>query len=93
MPDYETVLETLQECFGEGRCDRCPAAENNVTAMECRKKAVQAGIRAILDLQIENRRQEAIIQIYENLANIAINTFFNSLADIKPQAEEEGSNG
>lgn len=89
MKDYETVLETLRECFGTGRCDLCPAAEHDVSATECRKKAVQAGICAIRELLVENRRQEAIIQIYKNLVNIAINTFVNSMADMKLQAEEE----
>ena len=62
---------------------------------DCQDRLVRDAASVIQDLWGENRRQEAIIQTYKNLADakIAINTFFNSLVDILLEAETEGGNG
>lgn len=89
MPDYERLIKALQVCGSSGDCDKCPEHGNS----DCADRIALDAASVIQDLRGENRRQEAIIQTYKNLANAAINAFFNSLADIELEAEEEGGNG
>ena len=91
MPDYERLIKALQVCGSEASCNSCPEPGGS----DCQDRLVRDAASVIQDLWGENRRQEAIIQTYKNLADakIAINTFFNSLVDILLEAEKEGGNG
>ena len=89
MPDYERLIKALQVCGSEASCNSCPEPGGS----DCQDRLVRDAASVIQDLRGENRRQEAIIQTYKNLANIAINAFVNTLADIKLEAEKEGGNG
>lgn len=89
MPDYERLIKALQVCGSEASCNSCPEPGGS----DCQDRLVRDAASVIQDLWGENRRQEAIIQTYKNLANIAINAFVNTLADIKLEAEKEGDNG